>query len=151
MPIPVRANGSRVLAAALVCALLQFLPCVLRGEEGWTESQPEQTDAYKKELESLKAEVQKLRTENAQLRKENQELRRLLPQPATDTPATTSQTSTPAKESASSATTQVDKETGYWMTNSSHKRHNRNCRYYKNSSGHFCGPNDGVPCKICGG
>jgi hypothetical protein len=42
-------------------------------------------------------------------------------------------------------------ETGYWMTNSSGKRHNKNCRYYKNSRGHICGPKDGIACKICGG
>lgn len=42
-------------------------------------------------------------------------------------------------------------ETKYWMTNSSGKRHNSGCRYYENSKGHHCGPNDGIPCKICGG
>jgi len=42
-------------------------------------------------------------------------------------------------------------EKKYWMTNSSSKRHNSGCRYFENSKGHYCGPNDGIPCKICGG
>jgi len=40
----------------------------------------------------------------------------------------------------------------YWITKSSHKRHNSNCRYYKNSKG-YCtdDKSDGTACKICGG
>jgi len=43
-------------------------------------------------------------------------------------------------------------ECTYWITRSSHKRHNSNCRWYKNSKG-YCtdNPNEGVACKICGG
>ena len=40
---------------------------------------------------------------------------------------------------------------GYWLSTSSHKRHNSSCRYYKASSGSPCSPNDGTSCKICGG
>jgi len=40
---------------------------------------------------------------------------------------------------------------GYWLSNSSHKRHNSSCRYYKASSGSPCSQSDGTPCKICGG
>ena len=59
---------------------------------------------------------------------------------------------TPLSQGAeTTAPADTPKESGYWMTNSSHKRHNQNCRYYKNSKGHVCGPNDGVACKICGG
>ncbi len=42
-------------------------------------------------------------------------------------------------------------EKQFWITSSSGKRHNSSCRYYENSKGHHCGPNDGVACKICGG
>ena len=42
-------------------------------------------------------------------------------------------------------------EKKYWLTAKSGKRHNESCRYYKSSKGHPCGPNDGTPCKICGG
>ena len=42
-------------------------------------------------------------------------------------------------------------ETGYWMTTSSHKRHNQKCRFYKNSKGRICQPDEGIPCKVCGG
>lgn len=39
----------------------------------------------------------------------------------------------------------------HWMTTSSGKRHNSGCRYYQNSKGRPCGPDEGTPCKICGG
>lgn len=43
-------------------------------------------------------------------------------------------------------------ECTYWITKSSRKRHNKNCRYYKNSKG-YCteDPDEGIACKICGG
>jgi micrococcal nuclease len=40
---------------------------------------------------------------------------------------------------------------GFWLTTSSRKRHNSTCRYFQNSDGRPCGPNEGTPCKICGG
>jgi hypothetical protein len=42
------------------------------------------------------------------------------------------------------------KET-HWRTYKSGKRHNSRCQWYGESNGHSCGPNDGIPCKICGG
>jgi hypothetical protein len=39
----------------------------------------------------------------------------------------------------------------HWLTTSSHKRHNSSCKYYKSSKGRPCGPNEGTPCKMCGG
>jgi hypothetical protein len=39
----------------------------------------------------------------------------------------------------------------HWLTTSSHKRHNSSCKYYKSSKGRPCGPNEGTPCKACGG
>ena len=58
---------------------------------------------------------------------------------------------TPPAQGTEAKAASDQNESGYWMTNSSHKRHNKNCRYYKNSNGHFCGPKDGIACKICGG
>ena len=39
----------------------------------------------------------------------------------------------------------------YWITSSSHKRHNKSCRWYKNSNGYCTNKKEGVACKICGG
>jgi hypothetical protein len=39
----------------------------------------------------------------------------------------------------------------YWLTISTNKRHNSSCRYFEKSTGRYCGPNEGTPCKICGG
>jgi len=39
----------------------------------------------------------------------------------------------------------------YWVTDSSNKRHNRSCRWFKNSKGHFAPKSEGISCKICGG
>jgi hypothetical protein len=44
-----------------------------------------------------------------------------------------------------------DQPKSYWLTSSTNTRHNNNCRYYQKSKGQSCGPNDGKPCKICGG
>jgi endonuclease YncB( thermonuclease family) len=46
---------------------------------------------------------------------------------------------------------QQEQALSHWLTLSSSKRHNSGCRYFKNSKGRSCGPNDGVACKICGG
>jgi hypothetical protein len=51
-----------------------------------------------------------------------------------------------------SETTESESDSGaYWLTTSSRKRHNEKCRYYKTSKGRSCGPNEGVPCGVCGG
>jgi micrococcal nuclease len=39
----------------------------------------------------------------------------------------------------------------YWLTTSSQKRHRKGCRYYKETEGRQCGPDEGDPCKACGG
>jgi endonuclease YncB( thermonuclease family) len=46
---------------------------------------------------------------------------------------------------------QEERALTHWLTQSSSKRHNSGCRYFKNSKGRSCGPNDGVACKVCGG
>lgn len=49
----------------------------------------------------------------------------------------------PAREMASELT--------HWLTTSSGVRHNKSCRYYKNSKGRMCTENEGRACKKCGG
>ena len=39
----------------------------------------------------------------------------------------------------------------YWLTTSSQKRHRKGCRYYKETEGRQCGPDEGEACKVCGG
>ncbi len=41
--------------------------------------------------------------------------------------------------------------TGYWLTSSSQKRHNAQCRYFKNSTGRDCTATEGTPCGLCKG
>ncbi|HEY4760264.1 MAG TPA: hypothetical protein VIH42_06770 [Thermoguttaceae bacterium] len=43
-----------------------------------------------------------------------------------------------------------ESEQRYWITIKSGVRHNSSCRYYRNSKGRLCGPNEGRACKICG-
>jgi endonuclease YncB( thermonuclease family) len=57
----------------------------------------------------------------------------------------------PTVEKRSKAEPTTESQQSYWITESSNKRHNSGCKYYKNSKGHSCGPSDGVACKICGG
>lgn len=121
------------------------------------------------DIELLKAEVKRLTAENAKLKEENQQLRKILAKqdlfepsspPSVQQPRDRSSPSTqsipqsqdkPSFSVQSSTSPTTQQETGYWMTNSSGKRHNKNCRYYKNSNGHFCKPDEGIACKICGG
>lgn len=42
-------------------------------------------------------------------------------------------------------------EQTHWITTSSGVRHNKSCRWYKNSKGRPCGPTEGRACKKCGG
>jgi hypothetical protein len=105
------------------------------------------------QVEVLKAQIQQLKEENARLRSENQTLRSLLVnQPQTGTAASPQPVVTGGSApNAPGTAVSAQQETGYWLTTSSSKRHNRNCRYYKNSNGRFCRPDEGIACKICGG
>jgi len=42
-------------------------------------------------------------------------------------------------------------ELTHWLTSSSGVRHNNTCRWYKNSKGRLCEPDEGRACKVCGG
>jgi regulator of replication initiation timing len=109
----------------------------------------------------LQQQLQKLRTENEALKQENQVLRKLVfekqhtsQNSVNSQPQTSSTTNLSGGEKPAATSRQPipDNATqGYWMTNSSGKRHNSSCRYFHTSNGHPCGPNDGIPCKICGG
>jgi hypothetical protein len=94
-------------------------------------------------------ENDKLRAENESLKREIQNLRSLLATPSTQT-STSQEIPTTASEKVAPQGDQKQ-STGFWLTSSSKKRHNSSCRYYKTSNGSECGPNDGIPCKLCGG
>ena len=104
-------------------------------------SQSESTDSQKI--------IAQLKAENEALKQEVQNLRKLLATGSTTTSEATTEpkTATPTV----SSTSETANSTGFWLTSSSKKRHNSSCRYYKTSNGSECGPNDGTPCKSCGG
>jgi hypothetical protein len=97
---------------------------------------PEETDVgkLKNRITELEALVASLREENANLRKSE------IASPSKATPS--------PKEAAKPAPTG---EAGLtYKLSTSGKRHNSRCRYFS-SAGDGCGPNDGEPCKVCGG
>lgn len=73
-----------------------------------------------------------------------------LPVMATENKA--SKDKTPAGENKVIENKPIENETSHWMNQKSKIRHNKKCRYYgKGKNGKPCGPNDGKPCKVCGG
>ena len=95
-----------------------------------------------------KASYAALRAENEALRKENQMLRRELISKNGALPDSVM----PEKGGVSGGEIEVvGEETGYWISSKTKVRHNRRCRNYRRVKGHPCGPNDGRPCKTCGG
>lgn len=56
-----------------------------------------------------------------------------------------------ATAASSNAPDSPEADGGYWLTRSSNKRHNSRCEHYKKTNGRPCGPDEGVPCKLCGG
>ena len=95
-----------------------------------------------------KASYAALRAENEALRRENQMLRRELISKNGALPDSVM----PEKGGASDGEIEVvGEETGYWISSKTKVRHNRRCRNYRRVKGHPCGPNDGRPCKTCGG
>jgi hypothetical protein len=92
--------------------------------------------------EELEQTIAALRADNAALR---EQLRAVAARPNSTAP-----TQARASQPVSANPSQQDATQAYWLSGTG-KRHNKNCRYYGTGSGHPCGPNDGVPCKICGG
>jgi hypothetical protein len=128
-------NKSLILLCSVfsIC-FMQFTACLQAQSASPTDSQ---------------AIIQQLKVENEALKQQLQELRKLLVnsqgQPSGVTAPQGISTGITAAPSAQK------QSTGFWITSSSRKRHNSNCRYFQNSNGSPCGPNDGIPCKICGG
>lgn len=90
-----------------------------------------------------------LKAENEALRKENQALRRELV--ARKGASEGEVLPVKAVEPVDAPAAIVGKDTGFWLSNKSHIRHNPKCRNYRKVKGRPCGPNDGRPCKACGG
>ena len=92
--------------------------------------------------------VAALRAENDALRKENQTLRRELVAKTGSLPDGL----LPDKVVEPEVKLDLPEEdTGYWISQKSKIRHNKRCRNYRKVKGKPCGPNDGKPCKNCGG
>ena len=132
---------------ALIPSLILFIFC-------WTLTLHSESDPP--ELQKVNAQ---LKAENDSLKQEIQSLRKLLATGSTSPIETKTEPKiSPAKETASPETASPETAspetaitTGFWLTTSSKKRHNNSCKYYKSSKGSECGPNDGSPCKSCGG
>lgn len=96
-------------------------------------------------------EIARLQEKVKTLTQENQQLRLLIARPSPSQRATAN---TQENTTDSSLTTNIEKDNQTqpcWLTTSSSKRHNANCRYFKTSRGRPCKNNEGIPCKICGG
>ena len=142
---------------ALIPSLILFIFC-------WTLTLHSESDPP--ELQKVNAQ---LKAENDSLKQEIQNLRKLLatgstspietktepkisPAKETVSPETVSpETASPETASPETASPETAITTGFWLTTSSKRRHNNSCKYYKTSKGSECGPNDGSPCKSCGG
>ena len=42
-------------------------------------------------------------------------------------------------------------DTGFWLSTTSNKRHNRKCENYRKTRGYPCSKGEGSPCSKCGG
>lgn len=89
-----------------------------------------------------------LRAENEALRRENQMLRRELISKNGALPDSVMPEKGVARDEGLEP---ADKETGYWLSSKTKVRHNKRCRNYRRVKGRPCGPDDGRPCKACGG
>jgi hypothetical protein len=98
---------------------------------------------------SVSDEISHLKKENAALKEENQRLRRLLAAQPESKPVRPGVGSAAPANGAPSVQP-VAEAPAFWLSNTG-KRHNPSCRYFQTAAGKPCGPNDGVPCKICGG
>ena len=90
----------------------------------------------------LEATVESLRKDNAALRQQLQAATAARLAPPAPTP------SLPVRAISSTASTTAQSGLSYTVS-STGKRHNSRCRYY--GTGRSAGPNEGIPCKICGG
>lgn len=94
------------------------------------------------QIEALRLEQDRIRSENEALKQEIANFQAANPASAVlPSPAGIRQSQQGLEKRALS----------YWITTSSHKRHNNRCRYFGTSRGRMCGPTEGIPCKLCGG
>ena len=124
-------------------ALCIFAPALasLHGCGGGRPPAPGAAPAAAQSAEELQAEIEALRLENQQLRRE---LVAKNPKPQG--------TAVPVKAGDTGPERVVNApDTGYWMSSGSHIRHNPRCRNYRKVKGYPCGPDDGKPCRNCGG
>ena len=138
----VRCSFKRVIASIFVVALCL---CGVCSQEGNSRHVMGERVTYA----ALRAENEALRIENEALRRENQMLRRELV--ARKGGNASASDGVPVKGNAVEVPMPQDPDTGYWISSKSHIRHNPKCRSYRKVRGRACGPNDGKPCKNCGG
>jgi|ERR1044071_1555656 hypothetical protein len=120
---------------------------------------PEGTEDLQRILNSiarLHTENARLKEENVRLRKENQQLRRLLGEKievgaGAAAPAPTAATNGAGGLQTHQVEAATDGKSSRWLSSADGKRHNSNCRYFKTTEGKPCGPDEGKPCKLCGG
>lgn len=96
-------------------------------------------------------EIARLKEENARLRKENQALRQLLAAQMGSTNTNAVTLTLPTVVATNRLSPELINSLTNWLTTSSGKRHNSRCRYFKTTIGKLCGPDEGQPCKLCGG
>lgn len=147
---------SRLVAIAVACSLNLWAAATFdatSAPEVSSEIPPplrEELDRLRREVSQLKDENTRLQEEVLTLRRENQQLRRMLSQQV-DSKATNAVA--PVKETAADTEPPApsDPAQSHWLSTLSGKRHNARCRYFEKTAGHYCGPDEGTACKLCGG
>ncbi len=135
----------RIVCGVFLLILSVAAVCLARGCARSQESKEAETKTV---VVGDRASFLALRAENDALRRENQMLRRELVSKNGVLPDSI----LPEKGTASEAATEpAGEDTGYWLSSKTKVRHNRRCRNYRKVNGRPCGPNDGRPCKTCGG
>ena len=74
-----------------------------------------------------------------------------LPSKSTSSPKPASASVKPKQTSASTTNRTSDAEAAQYRISAGGIRHNSSCRYFRGMTTRPCGPDDGRPCKICGG
>lgn len=154
-------------SAALAAFFIALAPVPLgEAQESAANPTPSELAALQNELARVREAAEALRAENAALQRENESLRRMLSLLKAADPAAgrTNAIREPSYSPAVGTNRPVTSVPGaiqrggtspesamYWMSTSSGLRHNSRCRYYRNSNGRTCGPNEGKACGICGG
>jgi hypothetical protein len=113
-----------------------------------------ETEQLKKDNEQLKKDNEQLKKDISDLKSQNNNSNQTSRDNSNRYPIKKNQSENnmPNYQTQKNNTNSSSGNCTYWITSSSHKRHNSSCRWYKNSNG-YCtdDPNEGVACKICGG